>query len=310
MSVVRTIRTWIRLRRQQRLRSARAIDLLRKLTSPTADPQAAPRLVTWLELLEREAPLRQRFPESWLLLPTARADSDAGWPHCCGHCRRCRSRCRCMRTCARRCVCSPPASPDEARSPRSVIGVRATYTNRPSTNWCLPPDAAGWRESIARCRDELERVHVHMEEAGVSSALVYDLLSIEASLDRLELLAAARTLLDALVRVGHGVIRRLHRHPAVDRGSRGRLGRELHRVQSHSAGDRPASRHVTLSTGMVALAAAQYATWAASSCVRPCSSFSRGSPRSARRPWNRRRYPLSRSESAPGMGYPAAHTNT
>jgi site-specific recombinase len=68
----------------------------------------------------------------------------------------------------------------------------------------LPP----WRQTIARCREELEQVHLHMEDAGVSSALVYDLLSIEAALDRMALLAgvldgdargAARALLDALV---------------------------------------------------------------------------------------------------------------
>jgi site-specific recombinase len=48
----------------------------------------------------------------------------------------------------------------------------------------------GWRQTIARCREELEQVHLHMEDAGVSSALVYDLLSIEAALDRMALLAA------------------------------------------------------------------------------------------------------------------------
>ncbi len=65
------------------------------------------------------------------------------------------------------------------------------------------------RQAITHCRDELEQVHLHMEDAGVSSALVYDLLSIEASLNRMELLAAVlaagdcaapRALLDALVR--------------------------------------------------------------------------------------------------------------
>ena len=38
------------------------------LMSPPANPEAGPRLVNWLGLLEREPPLRQRFRESWLLL--------------------------------------------------------------------------------------------------------------------------------------------------------------------------------------------------------------------------------------------------
>jgi site-specific recombinase len=74
-----------------------------------------------------------------------------------------------------------------------------------------PPgiEPQAFRQAIVRCRDELEQVHLHMEDAGVSSALVYDLLSIEAGLGRMELLAAVlvaedraapRALLDALVR--------------------------------------------------------------------------------------------------------------
>jgi site-specific recombinase len=74
-----------------------------------------------------------------------------------------------------------------------------------------------WQEAVHRCRLELDHVHHQMEEAGVSSALVYDLQSMEASLDRMELLAAtyaaegqisrtrenrapARALLDTVVR--------------------------------------------------------------------------------------------------------------
>ena len=47
-----------------------------------------------------------------------------------------------------------------------------------------------WREAEQRCVEELEQVHLHMEDAGVSSALVYDLRSIEARLGRMRLLAA------------------------------------------------------------------------------------------------------------------------
>jgi len=50
-------------------------------------------------------------------------------------------------------------------------------------------ELAGWQDSVRRCVEELDQIHLHMEDAGVSSALVYDLRSIEASLLRMEMLA-------------------------------------------------------------------------------------------------------------------------
>lgn len=47
-----------------------------------------------------------------------------------------------------------------------------------------------WLESVHACRRELIQVRVHMEDAGVSTALVFDLSSMDASLDRMQLLAA------------------------------------------------------------------------------------------------------------------------
>jgi site-specific recombinase len=47
-----------------------------------------------------------------------------------------------------------------------------------------------WQEAVRRCRKELDVVHSNMEDAGVSASLVYDLQSIESSLERMELLAA------------------------------------------------------------------------------------------------------------------------
>ncbi len=47
-----------------------------------------------------------------------------------------------------------------------------------------------WKRAVMSCRQELEQIHIHMEDAGVSSALVYDLRSIEATLERMQLLAA------------------------------------------------------------------------------------------------------------------------
>jgi len=69
-----------------------------------------------------------------------------------------------------------------------------------------------WRAVARRCREELEQVHLHMEKAGVSSDLVFDLKSIDSSLDRMvalagvyaaaspeEAISAARRLFDQLI---------------------------------------------------------------------------------------------------------------
>lgn len=48
-----------------------------------------------------------------------------------------------------------------------------------------------WESYSLSCRQELEQVHLHMEDAGVSAALVYDLRSIEATLERMHLLSTA-----------------------------------------------------------------------------------------------------------------------
>jgi site-specific recombinase len=47
-----------------------------------------------------------------------------------------------------------------------------------------------WLESILACRGELALIRLHMEEAGVSTAMVFDLSSMDAALDRMEMLAA------------------------------------------------------------------------------------------------------------------------
>lgn len=74
-----------------------------------------------------------------------------------------------------------------------------------------PPQFDLWQQSIAACREELAQVRLHMEDAGVSTTLVFDITSMEASLNRMELLAATlvepkaeastaeRALLNALV---------------------------------------------------------------------------------------------------------------
>lgn len=66
-----------------------------------------------------------------------------------------------------------------------------------------------WLEAVYACRGELALVRLHMEDAGVSTGLVFDLSVMDAALDRMELLAAvlsrsadkvkaARLLLDTL----------------------------------------------------------------------------------------------------------------
>ena len=47
-----------------------------------------------------------------------------------------------------------------------------------------------WLAAVHACRNELIQVRLHMEDAGVSTALVFDLTSMDASLDRMQLLAS------------------------------------------------------------------------------------------------------------------------
>ncbi|QNI31502.1 hypothetical protein H7849_20870 [Alloacidobacterium dinghuense] len=47
-----------------------------------------------------------------------------------------------------------------------------------------------WLDAVHACRREMIQVRLHMEEAGVSTTLVFDLSSMDASLDRMQLLAS------------------------------------------------------------------------------------------------------------------------
>jgi site-specific recombinase len=47
-----------------------------------------------------------------------------------------------------------------------------------------------WREAVQRCRWEMAQVHLHMESAGVSVELIFDLKKIEQSLSRMEAIVA------------------------------------------------------------------------------------------------------------------------
>jgi site-specific recombinase len=79
----------------------------------------------------------------------------------------------------------------------------------PPTTEALGAHKERWLEAVYACRGELALVRIHMEDAGVSTGLVFDLSVMDAALDRMELLAAllarstdkvkaARQLLDTL----------------------------------------------------------------------------------------------------------------
>jgi len=51
------------------------------------------------------------------------------------------------------------------------------------------PALESWRIQVRRVRDELEYVHLRMEDTGVSTPLVFDMLTIERALSRMECIA-------------------------------------------------------------------------------------------------------------------------
>jgi site-specific recombinase len=81
---------------------------------------------------------------------------------------------------------------------------------QPEVSECPDARHERWLEAVYACRGELALVRLHMEDAGVSTGLVFDLSVMDAALDRMELLAtalasyngkapvAARRLLDTL----------------------------------------------------------------------------------------------------------------
>ncbi|HYK36060.1 hypothetical protein [Alloacidobacterium sp.] len=70
--------------------------------------------------------------------------------------------------------------------------VFATQTFLQSTEQAGGNSAAlqRWFDSVHACRSEMIQVSEHMEEAGVSTGLVFDLSSMDAALDRMQLLAS------------------------------------------------------------------------------------------------------------------------
>jgi site-specific recombinase len=104
-----------------------------------------------------------------------------------------------------------------------LIFVTETFVNKAEMKRGMAShltQAVLWQEAVRRCRQELDFVHTQMEEAGVSSALVYDLQSIEAGLERMELLAAVFAGDD---RIFHAVDTRSAARRLLDTLARGRL---------------------------------------------------------------------------------------
>ncbi len=58
------------------------------------------------------------------------------------------------------------------------------------------PEFDAWKQVVARCRAEMEIVYEHMESAGISVELVFDLKTIQACLVRMEAIAKVLTATD------------------------------------------------------------------------------------------------------------------
>ena len=68
--------------------------------------------------------------------------------------------------------------------------VSATEGLLQQRDGATPGGTSAWQEVVGRCRQELGAVHRHMESAGVSVELVFDLKKIEACFARMETLVA------------------------------------------------------------------------------------------------------------------------
>lgn len=92
-------------------------------------------------------------------------------------------------------------SPDlRARSHPGSIEESPFYRLQLSTRELVQKDGAGkvlegWRGNVQGCRSEMEYVHQRMEDTGVSTALVFDMGTIERAIARME--SIAEVLFDA-----------------------------------------------------------------------------------------------------------------
>jgi len=80
-----------------------------------------------------------------------------------------------------------------ARSPFYELVLTTEELVAPSSPGALAPALEAWKQVIARCRGEMEIVYEHMESAGISVELVFDLKTIQACLVRMEAIAKVLT---------------------------------------------------------------------------------------------------------------------
>jgi site-specific recombinase len=98
-------------------------------------------------------------------------------------------------------------------------------TGKPQSAACLE----GWKQNVARCRQEMEAVYTHMETAGISVELVFDLKTLHLCLMRMEQIAAVLTSAeeDARLAAVHGLLAKLGEGNLDDKRISSLLGENL-----------------------------------------------------------------------------------
>lgn len=76
-----------------------------------------------------------------------------------------------------------------ARSPFYELVHTTEELVAPGSPEAAPAALDAWKQDVARCRAEMEAVYEHMESAGISVELVFDLKTIQACLVRMEAMA-------------------------------------------------------------------------------------------------------------------------
>jgi site-specific recombinase len=85
------------------------------------------------------------------------------------------------------------ASTGIAHSPFYELVLKTEELVAPSSPEAVASALDAWKQVVARCRGEMEIVYEHMESAGISVELVFDLKTIQACLVRMEAIAKVLT---------------------------------------------------------------------------------------------------------------------
>jgi site-specific recombinase len=89
------------------------------------------------------------------------------------------------------------ASTNIGRSPFYELVLTTEALLASSSVEAIAPALDAWKQVVARCRAEMEIVYEHMESAGISVELVFDLKTIQACLVRMETIAKVLTATEA-----------------------------------------------------------------------------------------------------------------